>query len=80
MANTNNLKWEDMELLKELGNITRFQTPVPSKAEVETSNLNKNMFYEIENNEIVSIAIVIIGLSELPEYIGNSFIFHTNNF
>ena len=50
MAGTNNIKWEDLELLKELGNLSRFKRPVPSKQEVETSNLNRNMYYEVDNN------------------------------
>ncbi|TFG23327.1 MAG: hypothetical protein EU532_13600, partial [Promethearchaeota archaeon] len=71
MTEKNNLKWEDVELLKELGSLTRFKRPVPSKEEVETSNLNKNMYYEADNGQIISITIIMSGLAELPEYIGN---------
>ena len=67
MTEINSLNNDDLQVLKEIGELSRFKTPVPDKS----ATTNKGFCYTTENNKIVELTLISSGVSNLPESIGN---------
>ncbi|MFX1258026.1 MAG: hypothetical protein ACFFAN_09210, partial [Promethearchaeota archaeon] len=63
----NTLKKEDLAFLEELDRLSQFKDPIQNKKEREA----EFYYYEVENNEIVTLNLDDARITNLPESIGN---------